>query len=108
MVHLDDGFETEDTTRPSPSEPDWLHGRLLADEALADKRYREVKAELQSLKEGQASILARLDSFGRQAPSEREKYAAYIIATIMTVILGYLAKRVGVDLDPSQLPTIPH
>lgn len=106
MVRLDDGFETEDTTRPSPSEPDWIHGRLLADEALADKRHREVTAQLQALKDGQAAIVARLDSFGRQAPSEREKYAAYILATVMTVILGYLAKRVGVDLD--QLPVLPH
>jgi len=111
MVRLDDGHETEDTPTSGKawvSEPEWVRGRVLADEALNDKRHLEVKAELQQLKQGQATIIARLDSIGTQAPSAREKYAAYIIATVMTVILGYLAKRVGLDLDPSQLPQLPH
>lgn len=96
---------------PIASDPAWLRGRLLADEAVYARKFKEVRADIAEAKaELRAEILAvrsEIKSFGAQAPSVTEKYVAYAIATVMTVILGYLAKRVGLDLDPSQLPQLP-
>lgn len=74
-----------------PSEPSvaWVQSRVLAGEELAAERHAAIE-----------SRLARIELAVSGAPSLMEKRAAYFLATLITVLLGYVAQRLGIDPGP--------
>lgn len=74
-----------------PSEPSaaWVRDRVLAGEELAAERHQAIE-----------SRLARIEALVSAAPTQWEKRGAYFLATLITVLLGYVAQRLGIDPGP--------
>ena len=82
-------------SEPAPDSPDvaWVRDRVLAGEELAAERHQAIDQRL-----------ARIEAMVAGAPSLWEKRGAYFLATLITVLLGYVAQRLGID--PSTLPRV--
>lgn len=94
------------TIHDEETDPSWLRGRILADEAINTERHEETKVRLDAQDRMLVELKAAVEKLSGAAPSQRERYFAWILLTVATTLLGVLAKRWGVDFDPStvQLP----
>jgi ferric-dicitrate binding protein FerR (iron transport regulator) len=84
-----------------PNDPDWLRGRVLADEALNDARHAEVIKRLDATNKELAEVKADVAELSKQAPSAWEKRAAYFLAVLVVAILG----KLGI-VGPANAPLI--
>ena len=82
-------------SEPPPESPSlgWVQARVLAGEELAAERHQAIDARL-----------ARIEALVQGAPSLWEKRGAYFLATLITVLLGYVAQRLGID--PGSFPKV--